>query len=81
MKFRKLGSSDLEVSEISIGSWLTYGVGVEADKARACLEGRQVVTVDDALEMAPYVLTHRLICEEDMTPEQALRMAIETPLI
>ncbi|HYX47662.1 MAG TPA: aldo/keto reductase family protein, partial [Sphingomicrobium sp.] len=30
--------SDLEVSEISLGSWLTYGVGVEADKARACLE-------------------------------------------
>src|SRR5690242_12483750 len=38
MKYRKLGSSDLEVSEISIGSWLTYGVGVEADKACACLE-------------------------------------------
>ena len=38
MKTRKLGSSDLEVSEISLGSWLTYGVGVEADKARACLE-------------------------------------------
>ena len=38
MKYRKLGSSDLEVSEISLGSWLTYGVGVEADKAKACLE-------------------------------------------
>jgi aryl-alcohol dehydrogenase-like predicted oxidoreductase len=38
MQFRQLGSSDLEVSEISLGSWLTYGVGVEADKARACLE-------------------------------------------
>jgi len=38
MKYRKLGDSDLEVSEISLGSWLTYGVGVEADKARACLE-------------------------------------------
>ena len=38
MKYRKLGSSDLEVSEISLGSWLTYGVGVEADKARACLD-------------------------------------------
>ncbi|HEX4800655.1 MAG TPA: aldo/keto reductase, partial [Sphingomicrobium sp.] len=38
MKYRKLGNSDLEVSEISLGSWLTYGVGVEADKARACLE-------------------------------------------
>jgi aryl-alcohol dehydrogenase-like predicted oxidoreductase len=38
MKYRKLGDSDLEVSEISLGSWLTYGVGVEAEKARACLD-------------------------------------------
>jgi 1-deoxyxylulose-5-phosphate synthase len=38
MKYRKLGNSDLEVSEISLGSWLTYGVGVEANKARTCLE-------------------------------------------
>ena len=38
MRYRKLGSSDLEVSEISLGSWLTYGVGVEAEKARACLD-------------------------------------------
>ena len=38
MKYRKLGASDVEVSEISLGSWLTYGVGVEADKARACLD-------------------------------------------
>ncbi|HEX7929361.1 MAG TPA: aldo/keto reductase family protein [Sphingomicrobium sp.] len=38
MKYRRLGDSDLTVSEISLGSWLTYGVGVEADKARACLD-------------------------------------------
>jgi len=38
MQYRKLGDSDLEVSEISLGSWLTYGVGVEADAARACLD-------------------------------------------
>jgi len=38
MKYRKLGDSDLEVSEISLGSWLTFGVGVEAEKARACLD-------------------------------------------
>src|SRR5262249_53236732 len=24
MRFRKLGSSDLEISEISLGAWLTY---------------------------------------------------------
>ena len=38
MKTRQLGSSDLHVSEISLGSWLTYGVGVEADAARRCLD-------------------------------------------
>ncbi|HXC57390.1 MAG TPA: aldo/keto reductase, partial [Rhizomicrobium sp.] len=37
MKYRKLGASDLNVSEISLGSWLTYGVGVEQDKAVACI--------------------------------------------
>jgi len=37
MKYRKLGASDLSVSEISLGSWLTYGVGVEKDKAAACV--------------------------------------------
>ena len=38
MLYRKLGDSDLEVSEIALGSWLTYGVGVEARQARACLD-------------------------------------------
>ena len=33
MRYRRLGSSDLEVSEISLGSWLTFGVGVERDRA------------------------------------------------
>jgi aryl-alcohol dehydrogenase-like predicted oxidoreductase len=37
MKYRKLGASDLNVSEISLGSWLTYGVGVERDSATACV--------------------------------------------
>jgi aryl-alcohol dehydrogenase-like predicted oxidoreductase len=38
MKFRKLGSSDLEISEISLGSWLTYDGGLEAEQTRACTE-------------------------------------------
>src|SRR5215208_3671996 len=36
MEYRRLGDSDLEVSEISLGSWLTYGVGVERDQTAAC---------------------------------------------
>jgi aryl-alcohol dehydrogenase-like predicted oxidoreductase len=37
MQYRQLGSSDLHVSEISLGSWLTYGVGVERERATACV--------------------------------------------
>lgn len=38
MKYRKLGSSDLTVSEISLGTWLTTGVGIEKDTAIAIVE-------------------------------------------
>ena len=38
MNKRQLGSSDLHVSDIALGSWLTYGVGVDADAARRCLD-------------------------------------------
>ena len=37
MRYRQLGSSDLHVSEISLGSWLTYGGGVGDDRAEACV--------------------------------------------
>jgi aryl-alcohol dehydrogenase-like predicted oxidoreductase len=38
MQYRRLGASDLVVSEISLGSWLTYGVGVDDLRARACVD-------------------------------------------
>jgi aryl-alcohol dehydrogenase-like predicted oxidoreductase len=38
VRLRKLGSSDIEVSEISLGSWLTYSGGVEREQARACVQ-------------------------------------------
>lgn len=37
MQYRKLGNSDLTVSEITLGSWLTYGGGVERAQAEACV--------------------------------------------
>lgn len=37
MKYRKLGRSGLKVSEISLGSWLTYGNSVERDRAIATI--------------------------------------------
>jgi aryl-alcohol dehydrogenase-like predicted oxidoreductase len=38
MRYRKLGSCDLQVSEISLGSWLTYSGGAEFDQTRACTD-------------------------------------------
>lgn len=38
MKYRRLGASDLTVSEISLGSWLTYGGGVDESAGRACVD-------------------------------------------
>ena len=38
MRYRKLGSSDLEVSEISLGSWLTFSGGVAFEHTRACTD-------------------------------------------
>jgi aryl-alcohol dehydrogenase-like predicted oxidoreductase len=37
MRKRQLGSSDLQVSEISLGSWMTYGGGVERERSEACV--------------------------------------------
>jgi aryl-alcohol dehydrogenase-like predicted oxidoreductase len=36
MRRRRLGDSKLEVSEISLGSWLTYAGGVERERTEAC---------------------------------------------
>lgn len=37
MEYRNLGGSGVKVSEISLGSWLTYGGSVAAEQAQACI--------------------------------------------
>jgi aryl-alcohol dehydrogenase-like predicted oxidoreductase len=38
VRSRRLGDSDLEISEISLGSWLTYSGGVAREQVEACTE-------------------------------------------
>jgi 1-deoxyxylulose-5-phosphate synthase len=38
VRYRQLGSSDLQVSEISLGSWLTYSGAVPRERAEACVD-------------------------------------------
>jgi len=38
MKYRQLGKHGVRVSEICLGSWLTYGSAVENEAARSCIE-------------------------------------------
>lgn len=37
MNYRKLGASDLTVSDIALGSWLTFGGGVDRATGEACV--------------------------------------------
>ena len=45
MRYRRLGSSDLEVSEISLGSWLTFAGGVGFEQTRACTDAAFLMRV------------------------------------
>lgn len=51
MKYRRLGSSDLTVSEIAFGSWLTFSDGPQKDIAIACVHralDRGITLIDTA---------------------------------
>jgi len=91
MNQRKLGSSDLEVSEISLGSWLTYSGGVAFEQTKACTDaafaaginffdtanvyGRGEETIE-ALQQVVAAGKARYLGFSEWTPEQ-IRTAIE----
>ncbi len=46
MEYRRLGTSDLDVPVISLGSWLTYGAGVDDPAASACVRRALELGID-----------------------------------
>src|SRR5271167_162300 len=51
MKYRQLGNSELKVSEIAFGSWLTFSDGSQKDNAIACVHralDRGITLIDTA---------------------------------
>lgn len=55
MKYRRLGRSGLKVSEVILGSWLTFGSSVDVARTRACVEkalelGIQTIDTADIYE-------------------------------
>jgi MoxR-like ATPase len=54
---------------------------MSATKAHARLEGRDTASIEDARAMAPYVLTHRIIIEDDdVRPQDVLAVAMDSPV-
>jgi MoxR-like ATPase len=56
---------------------------VMASKANARLNGRNVVTIEDVREMAPYTLRHRIVVTDETTPDAVLMdamAAVPTPV-
>jgi MoxR-like ATPase len=70
-KTRELPGVDLGVSSRGIIHLSS------AAKANARLSGRDVVTSQDVQEVAPYVLRHRLILQDDVTADEIIRTALE----
>ena len=68
---RDLAGVELGVSSRGIMHWAS------AAKANARLSGHTEVTVEDAREIAPYVLRHRIIAGETLTPDDVLRKVLE----
>src|ERR1700722_18784588 len=70
---RELGSSGIEVSEISLGSWLTYSGGVEREQARACVDAAFEAGINfiDTANVYGRGAAESLLCEVLATRERS----------
>ncbi len=65
MKYRSVGKSGLKISEISLGSWLTYGGTVENEIAKKCMAAaiEQGVNFIDSAEIYAKGEAEKVIAE------------------
>jgi aryl-alcohol dehydrogenase-like predicted oxidoreductase len=56
LQYRRLGDSDLQVSEIGLGSWLTFGAGIGRGDAEACVDAafEEGITLIDTANVYAY---------------------------
>lgn len=66
MNYRNLGKSGLKVSELSLGSWLTYGTSNSMEQARSCVKKAfdLGITSFDTADVYGYGYTHAGAAEE-----------------
>ena len=66
MNYRNLGKYGLKVSELALGSWLTYGGSYGVDTARACVKKAYDVGINhfDCADVYGYGQTHAGAAEE-----------------
>jgi aryl-alcohol dehydrogenase-like predicted oxidoreductase len=80
MKYRKLGSSDLLVSEIAFGSWLTFSSAARKQNAVACVHralDRGVTLFDTGIKRDSVVLATKLFFPMSDTDRGLSRAQIE----
>lgn len=65
MKYRRLGKAGIKVSEVSLGTWLTYGKSVEKETAKACFKAayEQGINFFDTANIYAYGESEKVVGE------------------
>jgi L-glyceraldehyde 3-phosphate reductase len=73
MNYRKVGKSGLKISEMSLGSWQTFGSAIDIERTNSCVKRAYELGINsfDTADVYGYGITHAGAAEEML--EKALR--------